>query len=108
MSEADDISRYFSEVNKRHEKMDAEFRRLCVEPCQTIPEVGDTAIVAVGLLSMGYLWIRQECEVLAVADTSVKVRIGGRLYPSGYTDEWIHPSLITDVIKKEKQCNSPT
>lgn len=90
----DGIGDMFRKADERAEQMAEEFKRLAVDPCSEIPEVGDKAIVALGLLGMGHLWMREEAEVLEVASTSYHVRIRGR---SG--THWIHQALVTDVIR---------
>jgi hypothetical protein len=87
-------------INREHREKDEEFQRLLCEPSSMTPEVGDTVIVAAGLLCRGFNWIRLEAEVLALGETSVKVRFVGREFNGKPDEEWIHPALITDVIRR--------
>ncbi len=98
--------RYFENLEKEQQRMRAEFERLRSDPPAKIPQIGDRVIVATGFLAMGHLWARMEAEVMDVGDTSVKVRlIDYQPYqqPIGSYSTWIHPALITDVLKKKKE-----
>lgn len=102
------VWKHFENIDEYHKNLDGEFKRLCAEPCMKVPKPGDVAIVAAGFLGMGHLWVREECEVLAVGDTSVKVRFKDYLPYGGERGSkmiWIHPSLITDVVQ---QNSNPT
>jgi hypothetical protein len=98
-----DYSEFYKKTNnidEDHRRMAAEFERLRIEPSNRTPAVGDTVVVAAGLLDRGHLWIRTGCLVIALGETSIKVR-----FPDGYggkvDEQWISPVLITDVIPKE-------
>lgn len=83
------------------DRMRDEFCKLAIEPCTAIPKVGDRVLVAAGLLGMGHLWVREECEVLACGDTSYKVRFLNYkpvFEPVGSKTEWVHQALITDAV----------
>lgn len=89
------------DMREYHRKIDNEFHKLCCEPSQKIPKLGQRVIVAAGLLGMGHLWIREEAIVEEVGEVSIKVRFtnykpfnGER----GSHELWIHPALITDVL----------
>lgn len=90
----------FKEIREGHKKMEDEFRRLYAEPSTRVPVVGDRVIVAVGFLGRGHLWMRRECKVLEVGDTSVHVEIPDRYGSDKVDREWIHPALVTDVIPR--------
>ena len=92
-------------INRYHKSLDSEFEKLCVEPCATTPQVGDRVLIAVGLLGMGHLWIREEAIVFECANTAYRVRFAHREdYETKQTLEmWVHQSLVTDVIGGEKQ-----
>lgn len=97
------VERMFDDIDDEHKKMDNEFRRLCAEPTQTVPTVGDRVVVACGFLGMGHLWERSEGLVEEVGDTSVRVRfVEYKPYgePKGSLVKWVNPNLITDVLKK--------
>lgn len=92
--------RELDRIGEHHKKMYAEFGRLVSDiPYKTV-SVGDICVVAIGLLNRGHLWIRQECKVTGVGDMSVKVRSYKK---HDEWEEWIHPALIVDVIKKENK-----
>lgn len=86
---------FFENLNK--DKLYAEMKRLLHEPPKEFPKKGDRVVVAIGLLSRGHLWTKAECRVLEVGDSSIKVEC-----KDSYHDwqEWIHPALITDILKK--------
>jgi preprotein translocase subunit YajC len=93
-------------INRRHDERRGEFQRLCCDPsCQT-PEVGDTVIVAAGLIGRGFDWVREEAEVIALGETSVKVRWRRESRYEELNETWIHPALITDVIRRQKVAES--
>jgi hypothetical protein len=97
------IEEDFRNAYKERRKMDQEFERLLVEPCQEIPQVGDRVIVASGFLGMGHLWVRHEALVLEVAQTSYKVRfLDYRGFRDRIVEMWVHPALITDRIHTSK------
>lgn len=103
MSENYDFWEHMEKLDDMNIKKDEEFRRLCADPSSKVPEKGDRVIVATGFLAMGPLWAREECEVMEVGETSIKVRFleyqpfGGE---KGSLVKWIHPALVTDVLKK--------
>lgn len=97
------MAKHFDNMDKEHQQRDDEFRRLCADPCMTPAVKGDRVVVAAGFLGMGFLWERAEAEVMEVGDTSIKVRMVDYQpfgAPKGSLCKWIHPSLITDVLKK--------
>lgn len=90
----------WDDINDYHRKLDSEFAKLINEPSARVPQVGDKVLVAVGLLGMGYLWVRLEAEVIETADTSYKVRFTDRKKwgSDELQEEWVHQALITDVV----------
>ena len=86
------------DTRKYHKQLGEEFHKLLCEPCQAIPKVGDTVVVAAGLIGHGHPWIRREAKVLAVGDTSYKVLIAAT-----YANEpcWIHPALVVEVVRQQ-------
>lgn len=103
MEIGDWFEKHFEHIDRKHEQMDAEFKRLLCEPSSRTPEAGDRVIVAGGFLNMGHLWMRYEAVVEEVGETSVKVRFTDyKMYnvPLGEYRMWVHPALITDVIPK--------
>ena len=106
----EDFFKRFDESQKRadenHAKRQQEFRRLELDACSIIPEVGDTVVVAAGLLGMGYEYLRLEAEVLRVGQLSYKVCFDVREYrplDGNPVEKWIHPALVTDVITSEDE-----
>ncbi len=98
------IKDMFEDIRKNHNTMDNEFRKLAIEPTMVVPEVGDTVIIAAGLLGMGHVWVRKEAVVLMAGDTSYKVEFVDDKHPmtgKNYV-KWVVQTLITDVIRKEK------
>ena len=89
----------FREMNKRTDKMGDEFKRMAADLPYKNVKVGDRCIVATGFIGHGHLWVRKECVVIEMADTSVKVRRIDSFYSCGYWEEWIHAALITDVLE---------
>jgi hypothetical protein len=86
-------------LDRRHEKMNQEFMRLCCEPCGRVPAAGDRVLVAGGLIGKGHMWARLEATVVEVADTACKVRFLDRISVQyGVEDTWVHNALITDVM----------
>ena len=102
--EGDWVERMMDRADKHHAQMDAEFCRLAVEPSAKRPGVGDRVLVAVGLLNMGHLWIREEGTVLECGDTSFLVRLANRTHiiTGVPTEVWAHQALITDVLSAVK------
>ena len=98
------IKDMFEDIRKNHNAMDDEFRKLAIEPTMVIPEVGDTVIIAAGLLGMGHVWVRKEGVVLMAGDTSYKVEfVDEKDYVTGENKvKWVVQTLITDVIRKKK------
>jgi hypothetical protein len=99
-----DLAREFREgmrhAHRHCENLDKNFRRLLAEPCMTAPEVGDRVVVASGLLGMGHPWIRHEAIVLEIAGAECRVRfIDYQSFSGDPKEMWVHPSLITAVIK---------
>jgi hypothetical protein len=103
---------YFKRMEKQQAKRKDEFNKLLVDQCCIIPEVGDTVVVAAGILGMGFAWIRKEAKVLAVGQNSYKVQFVDEkdILTHKPTVMWIHPALVTDVIQfqdnKEDQTNN--
>lgn len=89
---------HLTSVDRNHRRKDEEFLRLCVEPSSRVPVVGDTVVVAAGLIGRGFDWVREEATVIAVGDTSFKVRWLQLSYKGNVEEQWVHPVLITDVI----------
>jgi hypothetical protein len=73
------------------------FDKLLAEVPPT-PSVGDRVVVAAGLLGMGHPWVRVEGVVVECASTSYKVEFPSREYNGSVPCEWVHQSLITDVL----------
>ena len=92
---------FFKRMDENHRKREDEFQRLALDPCCIIPNVGDIVVVAAGLLGMGFDYIRLEAKVLCVGQISYKVRFTNETHviTGEPTEKWIHPSLITDVIR---------
>ena len=90
----------FESAENNHKKQENGFKKLCQE-LPILVKKGDKVIVAVGLLGRGFEWIRKECEVMETANISIKIRCQDTYYKDGFWEEWIHPALITDVIKEE-------
>ena len=98
------LARHFDNMDKSHNQTDAEFRRLCAEPSSVPASKGDRVVVAAGFVGLGHLWVREEAEVMECGDTSVKVRfIHYTPYnrAKGTLEMWVHPALITDVLKEK-------
>jgi hypothetical protein len=90
-------------MSDEHARRDEEFRRLLVDPSATQAEVGDRVVVAAGLLGRGWQWIREEAEVIAVGETSYKVRFVETPEDDGEpTEQWIHPAIVIDVLGPAK------
>lgn len=106
MAEYDDdwmreIAESFRHAEKAADETKQQFEKLNLDRCMEIPNVGDTVIVAAGLLGMGFPWVRYEALVLATGQNSYRVRF---LDYEGFRDrvveQWIHPALVTDVIRQ--------
>lgn len=81
----------------RAEEYSREFARLQTDPCCQIPKVGDRVVVAVGLLGLGHLYIREECEVLECGATTYKIQHSGRDEYENWV-KWVHQALIIEVL----------
>ncbi len=93
----------WSEITKHHERQRNEYARLRGGGIVKDVIVGDRVIVAVGLLGRGFTWIRTECKVLEVNDTSCLVRHTDKDYKHNNWEEWIDRYLITDVLERSKE-----
>lgn len=103
MSEEPDWNLFYERmlnIDKGHRKKEEEFERLRIEPSARTPAVGDTVVVAAGLIGRGFDWVRKQALVVAVGETSVKVRFSERRIGGGADEEWISPVLITDVLPR--------
>jgi preprotein translocase subunit YajC len=103
MSDDFDLNLFYERmlnVDRGHRKKEAEFERLRIEPSARTPAVGDTVVVAAGLIGRGFDWVRKEALVVAVGETSVKVRFSNRRYNGEADEEWVSPVLITDVLPR--------
>lgn len=98
-NDADDIFREvfsdFRSIRKHHEELGVAFSKLLADPTSKVPQQGDRVVVAIGLLSMGHLWVRGEGVVLECGETSYKVQLD--------KDEcsrpiWVHQALIVEVL----------
>ena len=92
----------FGAIDREKEAKTEEFMRLAIDPSMLVPLVGDHVLIAAGLIGRGLLWEREECEVIEIADTAVKVR-GKNFGRPGKWEEWIHNRLITDVLKRSDE-----
>lgn len=97
----DDFSKSMNRVEDHLELLRQEYLKLLSEPCLDVPEIGDHVLVHAGLLNRGHAWIRLECEVLAIGDSSYRLKFLN--YKQFGTDEplieWINSVLVTEVIK---------
>ena len=89
-----DFMDFMAQADKHHQQQDAEFARLRQNPPRNV-KVKDKVLVAAGILGRGYVWIRKECEVIAISQSSVKVKC---IEKHDEWEQWIDPALITDVI----------
>ena len=94
----DDFLKMHREIEDHRKKLDEQYSMLRREPPKLL-RVGDTVLVAAGLLGRGHPWIRKDCIVKEVSDLSVKVY--RKESPSYEWEEWIDPVLIVDVIKRQ-------
>ncbi|MCK9569108.1 hypothetical protein M0R72_09215 [Candidatus Pacearchaeota archaeon] len=94
------MDREFDRADKIRKDKQQQFEKLVMDQCCDIPEVGDSVIVAAGLLNRGFDWIRLEAKVLAVAPQSYKVQFERNHYDGSPDIEWIHPAVVTDVIRQ--------
>ncbi|TXH13614.1 MAG: hypothetical protein E6R03_11010 [Hyphomicrobiaceae bacterium] len=90
----DDI---FKRADERHLEMKQEFDRRAAD-CQELPIPGDKIVLHAGLLQRGHMWERLQGECVAVATNSVLVRYK-KSYDETMTEQWVHPALITDILK---------
>jgi len=89
----------FAEGRKHRDELHDQFKKLLAEPTTQIPKVGDTVVVAVGLLNMGHPWIRRAGKVLVAGDTSYKIHFEKQYkHEREKTIIWVHQTLITDVV----------
>lgn len=96
----DKFQKHMEHLDEYHDSLNSEFYRLYCEPSSRVPEVGNRVIVAVGLLSMGHPWTREEGVVIEKGDTSYKIRLKRIDYGTHrQTEVWVHQALITDVLK---------
>jgi hypothetical protein len=103
MSDDFDLNLFYERmlnVDRGHRKKEVEFERLRIEPSARIPAVGDTVVVAAGLIGRGFDWVRKEALVVAVGETLVKVRFPEPRFGGGVDEEWVSPVLITDVLPR--------
>lgn len=93
----------FNDMERIWKKREDQFYKLLIDQCAIIPNVGDTVIIAAGLLGLGFDWVRLEAVVLKVGQNSFKIQFQTEkeFRTSKLKEEWIHPALITDVIKQE-------
>jgi hypothetical protein len=91
----DSLFEHFNHMDEYHAKVDGEFMRIAAEPCMETAKVGDRVLVAGGLIGRGHLWVRIECEVVAVADTAIKVKSIGDIHK---WSQWVHNTIVTDVL----------
>ena len=96
-----DMDKFFNRLDSNHKRRENEFNKLLLDQCCIVPGIGDTVIVAAGLLGMGFDWIRLEAEVVGIGQNSIKVRFitEKKFQSEEYITKWIHPALVTDVIK---------
>lgn len=92
----EDFFDMLKDMNNFHDKLDNEYKRLKQDAPRMV-KVGDKVLVAAGLIGRGHPWVRTQAEVIEIAQSSVKVR-GKESYSLDPWEEWIDPSLITDVI----------
>jgi hypothetical protein len=92
---------FFKRMDERHRQQDEMFLRLCAEPCMDVAEVGDIVLIAGGLLGKGFLWVRLEATVLAVADTAYKVEFDKPFYDGTKDVQWVHRTLVTDIVREK-------
>lgn len=90
----------FDFIGKYREERKQEYDRLKGGGVYKDVSVGDTVVVAAGLLGRGYIWIRVECEVVQVGDTSCFVKHIGE-YELDNWQEWIDRFLIVEVVPLE-------
>lgn len=80
------------------------FEKARLDQCSIEPEVGDTVVVNARLLGMGHEWIRYSARVIAVGQQSYHVEFLDYMSISGKsTQKWVHPAVITDVIRQKKE-----
>jgi len=100
MSEFDEM---FKRMDRVHADRKDEFEKLRLDQSAIDAEEGDTVVVSAGPLGMGFDWVRLEAVVVRKGQQSLKVRFTD--YKHALSDEpvvmWIHPALVTDVIKAQ-------
>jgi hypothetical protein len=89
---------FFAEADRRNREKQEEFDRRV--PDAVLPIPGDTVVLHSGLLGRGFMWERMEGVCLAVAENSAKVRFK-KDYDDRYTEEWVHPAVITDIVRQQ-------
>lgn len=87
-------------IHREQQRREEAVAKLVADPLMEIPEIGDTVVVACGLIGHGFDWIRKECVVVAKGQATYKVRHTGHSKPLSW-EEWIHPCLVTDIIRKK-------
>lgn len=85
-------------INREHEKNNEEFARLDADPMMRPVSLGDRVVVAAGLIGRGHRWVRKEAKVVEVGDTSVRVRFSEARWNGEPDEEWLHPSLVIDIL----------
>lgn len=96
----DKMDEYFERIDRHHKDLKNEFMKLAADPCSQVPKIGDTVLIAAGLVNKGHLWIRLEAKVLKCANTSYYVEYTDYKYyiQKEPVREWVHQNVITDVI----------
>ncbi len=89
--------RMFNRSQDHVDEQKREFAKLLADSCVDIPEVGNRIVVAIGLLGYGHPWIRGECVVTEVGNTSYKVRYKDRCEEYNW-EEWVHQALVVEVL----------
>jgi hypothetical protein len=89
---------FFAEAERRNKEKQEEFDRRV--PDSVMPLPGDTVVLHSGLLGRGFMWERMEGVCVAVAEFSAKVRYK-KSYDKEHTEEWVHPAVITDIVKQQ-------
>jgi hypothetical protein len=92
-----DVDDMFKRADENRAEMKREFERRAAD-CPETPIPGDKVVLHAGLLNRGHMWERIEGECIAVAENSVKVRYK-KSYDKEMNEEWVHPALITDILK---------
>jgi len=87
--------------NDYKDKIEEEYNRLKGGGIPKNIKVGDKVIIAAGIIGRGFVWVRKQCEVIEVCDTSCLVKHKGK-YDSDNWEEWIDKFLIVDICKYNK------